>query len=367
MEMPRAPTSWKVVTPSVNMVTPGNAPPYHSPNARSSDYHMTSPSYSTHSQIRGSTPSDIRPSPIPISGNPKSGSNGLDRFGGYNSYPLSAYRNTASLPPQPPPPSSKAGLSLEISSETRLKEEFTLPPILAPESNSASSSPYSLPPISSMEEIRGVALQDSAAVLRRLRMDDDGYIKAEDRTWLRRHSLSTHSSSPYVFYLFFKYLLCRIYKKLTTYFPFDSRSTIDTSPRFQPYSSSRSYQDQRGYSPAESSRSCQRIQTNDSVRATARSNASQYSHEGDSTTSNPSPTSPVTPSSTISEYGGHYPHPKGYVNKLLTEYPDRINHQWSTTHPDRNGLMMERHETISVRRSSSSDGDSNSSQPHRPW
>jgi len=336
MEMPRAPTSWKVVTPSVNMVAPGNAPPYHPANARSSDYHMTSPSYSIHSQIRGSTPSDIRPSPITISGNPKSGSNvESHRFGGYNSYPLSAYRNTTPLPP--PPPSSKAGLSLDTSSEPRLKEEFNLPPIQAPDSNSSSSSPYTLPPISSMEEIRNVALQDSAAVLRRLRMDDDGYNKAEERTWLRRHSVSVHSSSP--------------------------RSTIDASSRFQPYNTSRSYQDQRGYSPAESNRSCQRIQTNDSVRAATRSNASQYSHEGD-TTSNPSPTSPVTPSSTLSEYGTHYPHTKGYVNKYP---PDRIGHQWSTTaHSDRHGLIMERPETISVRRNSSSDGDS-SSQPHRPW
>ena len=203
MEMPRAPTSWKVVTPSVNMAAPGNAPPYHPANARASDYRLTSPSYSMHSQIRGSTPSDIHPSPIAISGNHKSGSNpDSHRFGGYNSYPLSAYRNTAPLPP--PPPSSKAGLSLDTtSSEPRLKEEFNLPPIQAPDSNtSSSSSPYSLPPISSMEEIKGVALQDAASVLRRLRMDDDGYNKVEERTWLRRHSLSVHSSSPYVVFIF---------------------------------------------------------------------------------------------------------------------------------------------------------------------
>ena len=198
MEIPRVPTSWKVVTPSVNMaVPPSNAPPYHSP----SDYHMTSPSYSIHSQIRGSTPSDIRPSPIPISGNVKSGSNqDSHRFGGYNSYPLSAYRNTG---PQPslPPSSSKAGLSLDTGSEPpRLKEEINLPPIQAPDSNSSN---YSLPPISSLEEARGIALQDSAAVLRRLRLDDDGYHKtdrfnSEERTWLRRHSISARSSSPYV-------------------------------------------------------------------------------------------------------------------------------------------------------------------------
>ena len=210
MDMPRVPTSWKVVTPNVNMVAPSNVPPYHPANARPSDYHMTSPTYSIHSQIRGSTPSDIRPSPIPISGNVKSGSSqDSHRFGGYNSYPLSAYRNTA---PAPPPPqssssSSKAGLSLDIGSEPpRLKEEINLPPIQAPDSNSSN---YSLPPISSLEEVRGVGLQDSAAVLRRLRLDDDGYNKtdrftgsSEERTWLRRHSLSARSSSPYVYFYF---------------------------------------------------------------------------------------------------------------------------------------------------------------------
>jgi hypothetical protein len=185
------------------MVAPGNAPPFHPANARSSDYHMTPPSYPTHPQIRGNTPSDNRISPIPVSVNVKSGSN-IDshRFGGYNSYPLLAYRNTA-------PPPSKAGLSLEISSESRLKEEFSLPPIQAPDSNNSNSSPYSLPPISSMAEARGITLQDSTAVLRRLRMDDDGYNNkadrlSEERTWLRRHSLSTYSSSSYVFLFLLK-------------------------------------------------------------------------------------------------------------------------------------------------------------------
>jgi hypothetical protein len=193
------------------MPAPANAAPYHS--ARSSDYHMSSPSYSIHPQIRGSSPSDIRHSPISISGNLKSGSSTESlRFGGYNnSYPLSAYRNTA---PPPPPPSSKASLLLDTSSEPRLKEEFNIPPILGPDSNSSGSSPYSLPPIYSIEEVRGVTLQDSASILRRLRMDDDGgYSKTEERTWLRRKSSSARSSSPYVS-IFQK---VGIYKKLMTF------------------------------------------------------------------------------------------------------------------------------------------------------
>jgi hypothetical protein len=203
MEMPRAP-GWTVVTPSVNMVAPCATTPFHpSSSVRSSDYRMASP-YPVHSQIRGSPPSDIRLSPISNSVNSKCGSTqDSHRYGGYNSYPLSSYRN-----PGPTSPSSKAGLSLDTgNSESRLKEEISLPPIHTPDSNSSSPSPYSLPPISSMEEARGSGPQDSAAVLRRLRMDDDGYNKADhfsqERTWDRRHSLSVHSSSPYVFFFLF--------------------------------------------------------------------------------------------------------------------------------------------------------------------
>lgn len=215
MEMPRAP-GWTVVTPNVNgstMAAPCSAMPFHSGNGvRPSDYHHHSMASSY--PIRGSTPSDIHLSPISNSVNVKCGSS-LDSHryggggGGYNSYPLSSYRNN----PASTSPSSKPSLPLDIGlrdgrSESRLKDEFSLPPIHTPDSNSSSPSPYSLPPISSMEDGRST---DSAAVLRRLRMDDDdGYnTKADqERTWGRRHSLSIHSSSsPYVFFLSFKFLL----------------------------------------------------------------------------------------------------------------------------------------------------------------
>jgi len=202
MEIPRAPNGWTVVTPSVNMTALCNTretPSFHPANVRSSDYHMASP-YPVHSHIRSSTPSDIRLSPIP---NLVKSASSLDslRYGGYNSRPPPSYRN-------PPPPLSKAGPPLDVGlrdggSESRLKEGFRLPPIQAPDYNSSGPSPYSLPPISSMEDARSITPQDSAAVLRRLRLEDDGYPKAarpsEDRTWTRRHSLST--SSSYVFSL----------------------------------------------------------------------------------------------------------------------------------------------------------------------
>jgi hypothetical protein len=157
-------------------------------------------------------------------------------------------------------------------------------------------------------------------------------------------------------------------------FPFDRRS-IEPLSRFQPYNSSRSFQDHSamGHSSGPN-HSHQRLQKNsDSGHAPTaiRSDASQYSHEGDST-SNPSPTSlpsPTTPNSALSEYGNqHHLYVKGNANhhhhhhhhqgKLLSEYTDRINHQWSTPHPDRHGRIIERPETISVRRNSFSD---------RPW
>ena len=187
-----------MVAPCNTREQPG---PFHPVNVRSSDYHMASP-YSAHSQIRGgSTSSDIRLSPIRNIVNVKSGSS-LDshRFGGYSGHPPPSYRNLVPL--------RRASHSLVVglrddSSESHSKEEFSLPPIHVPDSNNSRA----LPPISSIEDVRGITPQDSAAVLRRLRMDDDdGYSKVgrffEDRTCGRRHS-SAQSSS----YVFFKLLV----------------------------------------------------------------------------------------------------------------------------------------------------------------
>lgn len=372
MEIPRAPSGWTVVTPSVNVVPPSNAretPPFHPANGvRPPDYHHMASPYPVHPQIRSGTPSDIRLSPVQNAGNVRSASS-LDshRYGGYNnSHPPPSYRGPI------PQPTSKVGHALDLglrngNSDPHLNEEFSLPPIHAPDSNGSSPAPYSLPPISSMEDARGTGLHDSAAVLRRLRLDDDGYDQtgrfgAEDRanTWGRRHSLSTHPSSSYVF---FNLLLLLSVNDLH----FRSKA-IETSPRFKPYNGFRSHQDPS----VNSNHSSAAASHNYHGRVGVQSDTSQYSHEGDST-SNPSPISPTTPTSSLSSYENPrlhpHLHPQGNVNqrKQLTEYPDRINHQlWSTPRPDRHGRMTERPETISVRRNSStSDGDSN--QPHRPW
>jgi hypothetical protein len=85
--------------------------------------------------------------------------------------PPSAYRR--------PLPSTKVGLSVDTRSlypemSSPYHEQVRLPPIQSP-AHMSPRSPYALPPISALEDLRGTVTQDSAAVLRRLRMEDDDY------------------------------------------------------------------------------------------------------------------------------------------------------------------------------------------------
>ncbi|KAL4062175.1 transcription regulator HTH, apses-type DNA-binding domain-containing protein, partial [Scleroderma citrinum] len=72
-------------------------------------------------------------------------------------------------------------------------DQIKLPPIqpLAPPL-SISNPSYALPPISALEDLRGVSSQDSAAVLQRLKMDDDrrSDVGAENIHWSRQRSMS---------------------------------------------------------------------------------------------------------------------------------------------------------------------------------
>ncbi|KAG6820159.1 hypothetical protein H0H93_004596 [Arthromyces matolae] len=68
-------------------------------------------------------------------------------------------------------------------------ENITLPPIHAPTDSGNSSSPYALPPISAMEDLRGIHANDSAAVLRRLRADDPPLDDVDE--WRAARSLTT--------------------------------------------------------------------------------------------------------------------------------------------------------------------------------
>ncbi|KAJ8508945.1 hypothetical protein ONZ45_g8836 [Pleurotus djamor] len=91
--------------------------------------------------------------------------------------PLSLHDN-----PHPEPPNSAA-------------EHTILPPMRQhnPTDDSVTSS-YALPPISALEDLRGVHANDSTAVLRRLKEDDESYAEytrhEEEQTWRRHRSLS---------------------------------------------------------------------------------------------------------------------------------------------------------------------------------
>jgi len=155
------------------------------------------------------------------------------------------------------------------------------------------------------------------------------------------------------------------------------RKPLDTSPRFQPYSPPRSYQDHsihRSRSPSMSSYGYHRPTPKSDIRP----RWSETSHEGDST-SNPSPTTPTTPNS-LSEnedigksYSGKprgKPFP-GIVGRLGEHWPSSGGHHVSRHHPpdpDSHGRILESESNFpAVRRNSyevQSDGDSI---PHRPW
>lgn len=112
----------------------------------------------------------------------------------------STYSSRGSPPERKSSISSKA-LSVDIPSMAQRTpsvphhQDISLPPIQRLNvADLESSSPYALPPISALEDLRGVETQDSAAVLRRLRLDDD-YPSSSRSThgqdsWNRRHSLA---------------------------------------------------------------------------------------------------------------------------------------------------------------------------------
>lgn len=83
-------------------------------------------------------------------------------------------------------PSDLSGASSKLPGD-----QIKLPPIqpLAPP-RSISNPSYALPPISALEDLRGISSQDSTAVLRRLKMDDDRK-PADNIHWSRQRAIST--------------------------------------------------------------------------------------------------------------------------------------------------------------------------------
>ncbi|KIM39196.1 hypothetical protein M413DRAFT_447160 [Hebeloma cylindrosporum] len=362
MQMPRAPTGWTVVTPNVNMgvshhaSTREDSPSIHPVHARSSDYPMGSP-FPAHSHARAFAQADIHHlSPLQTTLEAQSRSSHADgqRYSAsssnYSSYPPTSYRK-ASTPIAPPP--NKAGLSIDVrslsmreggpsSEPSSFKEDFKLPPILAPNGGSGGNSPYALPPISAMEDLRGPVKPEKFGLCAG---------RSDDHSWARRHSLSVHPAPS---------------------------KPLDTSPRFQPYTTPRSYQDlsvHRVRSPSMSSYGYHRPTS----RADLRARWSEPSHEGDST-SNPSPTSPTTPSS-LSENedrGQHYsgntlrgkPFP-GIAGRLGQQWPSIGSHHASHHHhtdPDNHGRILEPESNFpAVRRNSYEVQSDSDSVPLRPW
>ena len=200
-QIPREPHStWTVVTPGGPGAMSLSAP-HHPPS---------------HFNRRPSHPSliGISPDPSEYSSSPQYSHRQIDspdyhsasRYAPYSSHssPIDRKSSVGALP-------VRGGLSLEIPphvlnrpSSSKPPENISLPPIKQSEdSDRDSGSPYALPPISALEDLRGVDTQDSAAVLRRLRLDDDyptssSVSSSGDRSdphWIRRHSVSAHPHS----------------------------------------------------------------------------------------------------------------------------------------------------------------------------
>jgi len=214
-----AQTNWTIVTPTsainATQIMPGQPPPFPSsstiahlhypPDSHYSsdqqshlqrDYeHTTVTNHMTHPSV--TTSSSASP--------PSSSIISHDR-GNYTRY--SPYPGPSTQPIRRQSSSSRGSIALDIPSlslhdytpesqpvpRAEDAEQIILPPIQAPSHRNINQSSYALPPISALEDLRGIHTQDSAAVLRRLQSDDDSYSEpdrpTEEQLWKRRRSLS---------------------------------------------------------------------------------------------------------------------------------------------------------------------------------
>ncbi|TFK34529.1 hypothetical protein BDQ12DRAFT_362935 [Crucibulum laeve] len=317
-------TNWTVVTPTAGSSTAhhdASRHPYAFAAPRSAPDFIHPPSYSPihhHHHHYPHSPSSAMMSP---------GSSKLSPIQSHMDTPhrYSPYSAHASISHKP---ATKGALSLDIPS-TRLQgssrsrnEQIMLPPIRPTSSDRTSDSPYALPPISAMEDLRGIDTHDSAAVLRRLKLDDD-YPKSEHRTeergWSRRHSVTVQSYA----------------------------GGGDAS-RYQPYH----------HSP-----SC-----SPSVNDYGRLAPSDADSNGGT-----SPISPATPQSAVSSRDSHHSHAPLSISsdrKHLTglyscekSHHRQSSQDWAPGHRIRvDGIR----DSMSALSAPDSDNDS-SSHPHRPW
>ncbi|KAG1774521.1 hypothetical protein EV702DRAFT_1124583 [Suillus placidus] len=127
----------------------------------------------------------------------------------------SPYPTPPSLPTRKPSVASSDSVSLDIPSISLQDihhdsrngkfpgDQIVLPPIqpLAPPRHISTTS-YALPPISALEDLRGISTHDSAAVLERLKMDDEYTVDArhEVTQWPRQRSVSaSHQRVPQIY------------------------------------------------------------------------------------------------------------------------------------------------------------------------
>ncbi|KAF9456447.1 hypothetical protein BDZ94DRAFT_1326981 [Collybia nuda] len=237
-------------------------------------------------------------------------------------------------------------------------ENITLPPIQAPAGQAGSQSPYALPPISALEDLRGMHVNDSAAVLQRLRSDDDDVFSEPGRptdSQLRSRRRS-FSSQPQL-----------------------SLSAADSRARTS--QASRSYEEQPSYrsrTPSDSEAGDFSTSRGPGLRLSVPSDAS---HDGISSC-DPSPISPATPRSAAS-IGGHLATLSALSIKdnrrssdpyhhLLHHHHHHLPHTGPVVHvdwvaskgPRRHDEIRDSDARLAARRNSDTDSDSH---PHRPW
>ncbi|KAF9448493.1 hypothetical protein P691DRAFT_800639 [Macrolepiota fuliginosa MF-IS2] len=339
-QVPREPSNpnWTVVTPNPGVNTPSLSHQSLAPSSPGHGYlshHPRLERYQLPPPMPGPPPPGTIKDPVTSVGSNV-------RYSPYVGHPTSRKLSSGSL-------------SLEIPSSVPDPERITLPPLRAPPADQGPGSSYALPPISALEDLRGINNNDSAAVLRRLRLDDEAmaYSHSHSRTasqddnekaWMRRHSLA---AQPY-------------------------SQPVDTSPKRHP-SSLPTYPHSHGNHPYYDYHHRQRRRTS---RPPSRAcSTSQRSHEGDfsanTSTCEPSPVSPSTPHSILSSPGisHRYRDENASVMVPLTIAADRI-HLDSTPEVTQHSEYRRRYSDSGEESSTPSvkySEPSTRQQPLRPW
>jgi len=235
------------------------------------------------------------------------------------------------------------------------ENRITLPPLQAPLQRSASpgGSSYALPPISAMEDLRGIHANDSAAVLRRLMEDDN------ERPSSTSHEYDSSSKRRRRSFSFQPYR--------STFQ--DSVSRMQDIPRSYP---DKGYRARTPYGSDESEENNRRRHNPRGGLSSSLSVSvsSDVSYDGMSTC-DPSPISPATPRSATSTSNGHVgllsPHhqPATIKSRRVSE----SFHPLSVPTGEWTGYR--RHDEIRNNESAfprrHSDADSDTAHPHRPW